>query len=70
LTSIRRVPNITYGNSARHDQAQLGRFVAFSPADLAGITAVSCPSLAADEQHYVYGYTRTLSDLFMVENLR
>jgi Tol biopolymer transport system component len=42
----------------------------FSPADLAGVTGVSCPRIAADEQHYVYGYIRNLSDLFLVEHLK
>jgi Tol biopolymer transport system component len=41
-----------------------------SPADVAGVTGVSCPRLADDEQHYVFGYVRDLSDLFLVENLR
>jgi Tol biopolymer transport system component len=41
-----------------------------SPADVAGVTGVSCPRLAADEQHYVFGYVRDLSDLFLVEHLR
>jgi eukaryotic-like serine/threonine-protein kinase len=41
-----------------------------SPADVAGVTGVSCPRLSADEQHYVFGYIRDLSDLFLVEHLR
>jgi Tol biopolymer transport system component len=41
-----------------------------SPADVAGVTGVSCPRLAADEQHYVFGYVRQLSDLFLVEHLK
>ena len=41
-----------------------------SPADVAGVTGVSCPRLAADEQHYVFGYVRDLSDLFLVEHLK
>jgi eukaryotic-like serine/threonine-protein kinase len=40
------------------------------PADLAGVVGVSCPRLAADEEHYVFGYTRNLSDLFLVEHLK
>ena len=42
----------------------------FNPPDLAGVTGVSCPRLAADEEHYVYGYIRNLSDLFLVDHLR
>jgi eukaryotic-like serine/threonine-protein kinase len=42
----------------------------FSPADLAGVVAVACPLISADEQHYVFGYTRELSDLFLVEHLK
>jgi eukaryotic-like serine/threonine-protein kinase len=42
----------------------------FSPADVAGVTGASCPLIAADEQHYVFGYTRNLSDLFLVEHLK
>jgi eukaryotic-like serine/threonine-protein kinase len=42
----------------------------FSPADVAGVTGASCPLIANDEQHYVFGYTRNLSDLFLVEHLK
>jgi serine/threonine protein kinase/Tol biopolymer transport system component len=42
----------------------------FSPADVAGVTSASCPLIADDEQHYVFGYTRNLSDLFIVEHLK
>jgi len=41
-----------------------------SPADVAGVTGVACPRIAADEEHYVFGYVRDLSDLFLVEHLR
>ena len=41
-----------------------------APADVAGVSGVSCPRIAADEQHYVFGYTRNLSDLFLVEHLK
>jgi eukaryotic-like serine/threonine-protein kinase len=43
---------------------------AFSPIDIAGVVAASCPLISADEQHYVFGYTRNLSDLFLVEHLK
>jgi eukaryotic-like serine/threonine-protein kinase len=42
----------------------------FSPSDVAGVTSVACPRIAADEQHYVFGYVRNLSDLFLVEHLK
>lgn len=42
----------------------------FSPANVAGVNGDSCPRLAADEQHYVFGYVRNLSDLFLVEHLK
>jgi Tol biopolymer transport system component len=42
----------------------------FSPADTAGVVAAACPLISADEQHYVFGYTRNLSDLFLVEHLK
>ena len=42
----------------------------FSPADIAGVNGVACPRIAADEQHYVFGYVRNLSDLFLVEHLK
>ena len=42
----------------------------FSPPDTAGLTGSRCPIFATDEQHYVFGYVRILSDLFMVENLK
>jgi Tol biopolymer transport system component/predicted Ser/Thr protein kinase len=41
-----------------------------TPADLAGVVGVACPRIAADEEHYVFGYTRTLSDLFLVDHLK
>jgi eukaryotic-like serine/threonine-protein kinase len=41
-----------------------------APADVAGIAGVACPRMAVDEQHYVFGYTRNLSDLFLVEHLK
>jgi len=40
------------------------------PPDAAGVTSVSCPRIAADEEHYVFGYVRNLSDLFLVEHLK
>jgi len=42
----------------------------FSPADLAGVVGVACPRISADEQHYVFGYIRNLSDLFLVQHLK
>jgi eukaryotic-like serine/threonine-protein kinase len=41
-----------------------------APADIAGVVGVGCPRLAVDEQHYVFSYTRNLSDLFLVEHLK
>ena len=41
-----------------------------APADVAGVVGVACPRIAADEEHYVFGYTRNLSDLFLVEHLK
>ena len=40
------------------------------PADVAGVNGVACPRIAADEEHYVFGYVRNLSDLFLVEHLK
>jgi hypothetical protein len=34
------------------------------------VTSVACPRIAADEKHYVFGYVRNLSDLFLVEHLK
>jgi len=42
----------------------------FSPAGVAGLVAANCPGFSDDEQHYVFGYTWILSDLFLVENLK
>jgi len=42
----------------------------FSVPDSAGITSVACGVLAADDEHYVFGYVRSLSDLFLVEHLK
>jgi len=41
-----------------------------SPSDVAGVSGVACPRIAGDEEHYVFGYTRNLSDLFLVEHLK
>jgi Tol biopolymer transport system component/predicted Ser/Thr protein kinase len=41
-----------------------------SPSDVAGVAGVGCPRIAGDEEHYVFGYTRNLSDLFLVEHLK
>ncbi|MCU1297151.1 MAG: serine/threonine protein kinase [Acidobacteriaceae bacterium] len=40
------------------------------PSDVAGVENVACPRIAADEEHYVFGYVRNLSDLFLVEHLK
>jgi Tol biopolymer transport system component len=40
------------------------------PADVAGVVGVGCPRIADDEEHYIFGYTRNLSDLFLVEHLK
>jgi eukaryotic-like serine/threonine-protein kinase len=40
------------------------------PSDTAGVVGVACPRIAADEEHYVFGYVRNLSDLFLVEHLK
>jgi eukaryotic-like serine/threonine-protein kinase len=40
------------------------------PPDVAGVVGAACPRIAADEEHYVFGYTRNLSDLFLVEHLK
>jgi hypothetical protein len=42
----------------------------FSPSNVAGLVSSNCPGFSADEQHYVFGYTWILSDLFMVDNLK
>ena len=41
-----------------------------APSDVAGVSGVACPRIAADEQHYVFGYVRNLSDLFLVDHLK
>lgn len=42
----------------------------FEPADAAGIDTIRGVLISADETSYVYGYTRTLSDLYLVEGLK
>ncbi len=42
----------------------------FSPSTVAGLVQSNCPGFSDDEQHYVFGYTWILSDLFLVENLK
>ena len=41
----------------------------FSVSDVAGVIGATCPLLAADRR-FVLGYTRNLSDLFLVEHLK
>jgi len=40
------------------------------PADSAGIDTISGIMMAADAKAYVYGYVRTLCDLYLVEGLK
>jgi len=42
----------------------------FSVSDTASVIGAACPLISADEEHYVFGYTRNLSDLFLVEHLK
>jgi eukaryotic-like serine/threonine-protein kinase len=42
----------------------------FGVSDSAGVVSSACPLISADEAHYVFGYTRNLSDLFLVEHLK
>ena len=42
----------------------------FEPADAAGIDTIRGVLVSADEKSYVYGYTRTLSDLYLVDGLK
>jgi len=42
----------------------------FSPSDVAGVVGVACPRISSDEEHYVFGYIRNLSDLFLVDHLK
>jgi serine/threonine protein kinase len=42
----------------------------FSPADAAGLANLRGIVMAADGKGYVYGYVRTLSDLYLVEGLK
>jgi Tol biopolymer transport system component len=41
-----------------------------TPADAAGLTNLRGLIMAADGKSYVYGYVRTLSDLYLVEGLK
>jgi Tol biopolymer transport system component len=42
----------------------------FEPADSAGIDTIRGVLVSADNKAYVYGYSRTLSDLYLVEGLK
>jgi hypothetical protein len=42
----------------------------FEPLDAAGIDNISRVLMSADGKAYVYGYIRTLSDLYLVEGLK
>jgi hypothetical protein len=41
-----------------------------NPADAAGIDTISGIMMTADAKGYVYGYIRTLCDLYLVEGLK
>ena len=42
----------------------------FEPADAAGIDSIRGVLISVDEKAYVYGYSRTLSDLYLVQGLK
>lgn len=42
----------------------------FEPADSAGIDTIRGVLVSADNKSYVYGYSRTLSDLYLVQGLK
>jgi hypothetical protein len=42
----------------------------FEPADAAGIDTIRGVLVSADNKSYVYGYSRTLSDLYLVQGLK
>jgi Tol biopolymer transport system component len=42
----------------------------FEPADSAGIDTIRGVLVSADNKAYVYGYSRTLSDLYQVQGLK
>src|SRR5271169_1594435 len=42
----------------------------FEPADSAGIDTIRGVLVSADDKAYVYGYSRTLSDLYLVQGLK
>jgi hypothetical protein len=43
---------------------------AFAPTDLSGVTGVGGGRITPDGKYFLYGVTRTLSDLFVVEGLK
>ena len=45
-------------------------WLTLAPADLSGVLAVGPVLLTPDGRAYVYGYRRTLSDLYAVSGLR
>ena len=59
-----RVVQITIATGQRKTWKDL------SPADAAGLTNLRGIIMAADGKSYVYGYVRTLSDLYLVEGLK
>jgi len=59
-----RVTQITLATGQRRPWKDL------SPADSAGLTNLRGLLMAADGKSYVYGYVRTLSDLYLVEGLQ
>ena len=59
-----RVVQITLATGQRKPWKDL------APADAAGLTNLRAVIMAADGKSYVYGYVRTLSDLYLVEGLK
>jgi hypothetical protein len=68
LVMARRVPAQVFRVDVATGKRTLWR--TFEPSDAAGIDNITRVMISADEKAYVYGYIRTLSDLYLVEGLK
>jgi Tol biopolymer transport system component len=57
-------------DSVRLSDGRRERWKDLVPADLSGVVFIRAPVITPDGKHYVYSYTRILSELFLVRGIR
>jgi Tol biopolymer transport system component/predicted Ser/Thr protein kinase len=64
----RQVPAQVYGVDVATGKTTFWK--SFEPNDSAGIDSITSVLISSDQKSYVYGYIRTLSDLYLVQGLK